>query len=211
MTVTEDSDIYRDVMHLLKLGLFDEVHWQLNVVWCNPWNVREWAERVYLPGIKQLVKLFLEKLFEGKVLRIIPIIGVINAVLFKPFNYIPCGSGKYSFTINTDGRVLACPIAVREDWATVGNLDLGIVKTFELPEKCRYCSYVRYCGGRCLYMHMENIWPKELIDDVCYVTRKFIDIVLKIVPEVKRALSLGIIREVDLKHNPLEDSTEVIP
>lgn len=35
MTVSERSDIYKDVLHLLSLNLFDHIHWQLDVVWSD--------------------------------------------------------------------------------------------------------------------------------------------------------------------------------
>ncbi len=59
MTVTKLTDIYEDVTHLLSLG-FNYVHWQLNVIWTDKWDVRTWANNNYLPGIKKLVSLFLK-------------------------------------------------------------------------------------------------------------------------------------------------------
>ncbi len=209
MTVTADSRVYRDVTHLLNLG-FDKVHWQLNVIWSEKWDVKKWADDEYLPDLQLLIKLFINNLRNGKVLKIIPILGILNSILFKPFDHIPCGAGRYSFTVNTDGRILSCPIAVREDWAIVGNIKTGIKYNETLPKKCMDCQYLRYCGGRCLYAHKENYWG-EAFDNICYVTRKTIDLIFKIVPEVKELIKNGRIHETDLYYDPLKDSTEVIP
>jgi len=38
MTLTESSDVYRDVTHLLSSNLFDHMHWQLNAVWSPDMN-----------------------------------------------------------------------------------------------------------------------------------------------------------------------------
>lgn len=65
MTVTELTDIYKDVTQLLSIG-FDYVHWQLNVIWTDRWDVKTWADNNYLPGIRKLVDLFLKKAEEGR-------------------------------------------------------------------------------------------------------------------------------------------------
>lgn len=209
MTVTADSEIYHDVVHLLNLG-FDKVHWQLNVIWSDRWDVRKWADEKYLPGIKMLVNLFMNNLKDGKISKIIPILGILNAIMFKPFDHVPCGAGKYSFTINTDGRILSCPIAVREEWANIGNIETGIKYNETIPDRCKTCKYLKYCGGRCLYAHKENYWG-SLFEDVCYITGKTIDIISQIVPKVKKLIKNNIIHEYDLYYDPLKDSTEVIP
>ncbi|RLG07451.1 MAG: hypothetical protein DRN65_03465 [Thaumarchaeota archaeon] len=41
MTITNGSDIYRDVSHLLDLGLFDHVHWQLSMIWVDRGDWRD--------------------------------------------------------------------------------------------------------------------------------------------------------------------------
>ena len=59
MAVSEQSDIYRDVRHLLDFEdtLFDHVHWQLNVIWDADDNWKDfdkWVNEVYNPGITKL-------------------------------------------------------------------------------------------------------------------------------------------------------------
>ncbi|GAB6946339.1 radical SAM/SPASM domain-containing protein [Vulcanisaeta sp. JCM 16161] len=213
MTVTELTDIYDDVTHLLNLG-FDYVHWQLNVIWTSKWDVRAWADSNYLPGIKRLVNLFLRNAEEGRVLGIVPILGVLNAYLFKPYEGPPCGAGYRAVAVSTDGRILACPIAVREDWSVLGHVDTGFkLMNIQLPEMCMKCEYRPYCGGRCLYAMMEGekYWGKDGVLAVDYVTRGTIKTILSIAPRIKELINNGVIKTEDITYDPILDSTEVIP
>ncbi len=211
MTVTEDTDIYEDVNHLLKLGLFDKIHWQLNVIWCEKWNVSTWANRSYFKGLKKLLKMFLKALKRGIVLKIVPIMGIINTFIFKPFTHVPCGAGKYSFTIDTNGRILACPIAVYESWAILGDIYKGLNELKDVKKYCFRCSYFKHCGGRCLYAQYENFWGIDGFKEVCKITIKTIKLIEKIIPTVYDCLNKRVVRIKDLYYNPLNDSTEVIP
>ncbi|ADL19813.1 Radical SAM domain protein [Acidilobus saccharovorans 345-15] len=212
MAVTQDTDIYEDVMHLLGLGLFDKVHWQLDVVWSPRWDFEGWAERSYLPGVRRLVDLFISELRRGRVLKIIPILGVVSAHFFGGYPGSPCGAGYRSVAVSTDGRVLACPIAVYERWAELGTVDGGFrLMGPYLAKECASCPYRRYCGGRCLYASIERDWGEEGFTAVDRVTRAYLDAVLSIIPEVERLVKEGAVRLEDLRYDPTEDSTEVIP
>lgn len=210
MTVTQDTEIFEDVKHLLDLG-FDKVHWQLNVVWTDRWDVKEWAERSYLPGVRALVDLFVERLREGKVLGIVPILGVVSAHFNGGYVGSPCGAGYRSFSITTDGRVLSCPIAVREKWAELGTVGGFKVLEDPLPAVCKECEYRRYCGGRCLYASQERYWGEEGFKVVDEVTKEYLRIVLSRMWEIEELIRRGIVSREQLKYDPTEDSTEVIP
>ncbi|ADY00355.1 Radical SAM domain protein [Vulcanisaeta moutnovskia 768-28] len=213
MTVTELTDIYEDVTHLLNIG-FNYVHWQLNVVWTDKWNIKTWADGNYLPGIRKLVDLFLRRAEEGKVFGIVPILGILNAYLFKPYEGPPCGAGYRAVAVSTDGRVLACPIAVREDWSVLGHINTGFkLMNIQLPEMCMKCEYKPYCGGRCLYaiMEGEKYWGRDGVLAVDYVTRETIKAVLSIAPRIKELINNGVIKTEDIAYDPILDSTEVIP
>lgn len=211
MAVTEDSDIYEEVIHLLSLGVFDKVHWQLNVIWSERWNFEDWAYRSYLPGVKKLIDYFISQLRQGKVVKIVPILGVLSAYFFKKYRGVACGAGYESISVTPDGRVLSCPIAVREKWAELGTLDSFRLLDEPLPEECRSCEYKDYCGGRCLYTIKEKYWGEEGFKAVDDVTKEYLRNVLSIVPEVKELIQLGIIKLSDLYYDPTDDSTEVIP
>ena len=212
MTATEDTDIYEDVTHLLGLGLFDKVHWQLNVIWSPRWDFEGWARRSYLPGVRRLVDLFISELRRGRVLKIIPILGVVSAYLFGGFRGSPCGAGYRSVAVSTDGRVLACPIAVRERWAVLGDLRGGFRLLGDpLPERCRTCEFRHLCGGRCLYAAMEMDWGEEGFRAVDEVTKEYLREVLRAARAAEELVREGAVRREDLYYDPTKDSTEVIP
>jgi putative peptide-modifying radical SAM enzyme len=211
MAVTQDADIYEEVMHLLSLGVFDKVHWQLNVIWSERWDFESWAYSSYLPGIRRLVDYFMSELGRGKIVKIIPFLGVISGHFFKRYRGVACGAGYDSVSISTDGRVLSCPIAVREKWAELGTLDSFKLLEEPLPKECRNCEFKDYCGGRCLYTIHERYWGEEGFKIVDDVTKEYLRIVLSRVDEIKELIKEGVIRLEDLRYDPTEDSTEVIP
>ena len=212
MAVTADSDIYLEVRHLLDLGLFDKVHWQLDVVWSEEWDFEGWAYSSYLPGIRRLYEDFLNELRRGRMLKVIPFLGVISAHYFGGFRGVACGAGVESVAVNTDGRILSCPIAVREGWAVLGHVDKGFrLLEDPYPERCKSCEFLKYCGGRCLYAQMESYWSEEAFEAVDRVTKEYLRIVLSGIPEINELIKEGIIRKEDLYYDPTEDSTEVIP
>jgi len=212
MTVTQYTDIYEDVMHLFSVG-FKYVHWQLNAVWSKRWNIKSWAESSYIPGIKKLKKKFLNYASKGKVLGIVPFLGILSAHYFEGYKGPPCGAGYRSVSITTDGRVLSCPIAVFEKWAELGSVNKGFVlKEIEIPTMCKTCKYFRYCGGRCLYSLMEgrNLW-QSLYYDLDEITRKTIEEVIDMTKYLDRYIKSGILNKNLFKYDPTLDSTEVIP
>lgn len=210
MTVTEDTDIFEDVTHLLGLG-FDKVHWQLNVVWTEKWRVREWAQASYLPGMRKLIDLFVDSLREGKVLGIVPILGVVSAHFHGGYLGSPCGAGYKSFSITTDGRVLSCPIAVREKWAELGTVQQFRILEDPLPEPCKQCEFRTYCGGRCFYASKEKYWGEEGFMEVDEITKEYLRIVLSRINEIEDLIRRGVVSLEQLRYDPTEDSSEVIP
>ncbi|MGC8566484.1 MAG: TIGR04084 family radical SAM/SPASM domain-containing protein [Caldisphaera sp.] len=212
MTATKDTDIYLDVMHLIDLKIFDKIHWQLNVIWSKPWNFKEWAYENYLPGLKKLINYFLGQAMKGKLIKIIPILGLLSAHYFSGYIGSPCGAGYKSITVSSDGRILACPIAVREQWSVLGNVNSGYkLMQDPLPDVCKNCEFKRYCGGRCLYAYMEPYWDKEGFEIVDDVNKQYIKYVLSIIPKIDELIKDKVIDINDLYYDPTLDSTEVIP
>ncbi len=213
MAATENTDIYTDAMHLLNLG-FDLVHWQLNVIWSERWNFVKWANESYKPGISKLVDRFLAESKKGKVMGLVPILGVLSAYLYKPFEGVPCGAGYNAVAISTDGKILSCPIAVSEKWANIGHIELGFKKTDpSISPMCKDCDVLPYCGGRCLYSLNEglNYWGKQGVMEVDEVTKFTVREIIKIGPTIRELIDAGIIKREQVFYDPLLDSTEIIP
>jgi putative peptide-modifying radical SAM enzyme len=218
MTVTRDTVIDRDVLHLLGLG-FDKVHWQLDAVWGEEWPVLDWARESYLPGLRRLAEWVAEAPWE-RLRRVVPFHGTVSRLLHggPGGDWVPCGAGRGAFAVSTDGRILACPIAVRERWAELGTIWDGIDEEKlraleEILGPCRGCPYFQVCGGRCLYAQAEkSYWSRERLEELDRVTRMFFDTVLSIVvPAALRAVEEQRMSPGDLLYDPLLESTEVVP
>lgn len=216
MTATRDTVIDRDVLHLLGLG-FDKAHWQLDAVWGEEWPVARWAEESYLPGLRRLAR-WVAEAPEERLRRVVPFHGVVSRLLHGGDGWVPCGAGRGAFAVSSDGRVLACPIAVREGWAHLGDLwrgiDWGKARRLEgFIEECRRCPYFQVCGGRCLYAQAEKwYWSRERLQELDAVTRRFFDVVFaEVVPAVLRAIEEGRMSPGDALYDPLLESTEVVP
>ena len=218
MTVTNDSDIYRDVTHLLDLQLFDHVHWQLSMIWVQREDWRDlwgWINNSYKPGLNKLFKDWLRNLEKGIIRGIAPFQGVLKRILLGG-PYPPCGSGIDSFTILTDGRIISCPIAVEEKWAEVGRIGEISRKDLEdrkpiVKEPCRSCSYLKVCGTRCLYTHLERLWGEEGMKAVCECAKHLIDLVENNLQAIKDAAEKGGYTVNDLLYPQYNNTVEIIP
>lgn len=213
MTATRDTRIDIDVLHLLKGLGFDKIHWQIDAVWSEEWPVGAWAREHYLPRLVRLARWVALRVKE-RLWRIVPFHGVVSALYNGGYNWAPCGAGRSAIAVNTDGRILACPVAVREKWATVGRLGTGFKRVNGgFMDECMRCGYYPLCGGRCLYAQVEkNYWSMEKLWELDWATRRTIDIIIKVVvPAVEKAIERGELGLGDLSYDPLLESTEVIP
>ncbi len=219
MTITNDSDIYRDVKHLIGLGLFDHVHWQLSMIWVDrsSWrNLWSWIDESYKPGLRKLFRDWLSNLRSGRLLGIAPFQGILRRILEGGGVKPPCGSGENSFTILTDGRVISCPIAVEEDWARIGLL--GEIRRSDLEgrrnildEPCRSCSLVDICGSRCLYTHYERLWGDEGVRAICDCSRYIINLIRRGLGELEDAIGKSPYTLKDLLYPSFNNTIEIMP
>jgi len=214
MTITEDTDIYRDVLHLLKLNLFDHIHWQLNVIWSPPWsNFDRWCE-AYLDGLRKLLDLWIYKIrIEGTILGIAPFQGCLKR-MFEGGPYPPCGAGVESYTISTDGSILACPIAVDVDWGRLGDIrsckfDLKVAP--RIGEPCTSCTEFKVCGGRCLYTYMERLWGMDGFRKICGTTLSMISLLRSHLDMIEDSLKIHGIPLTGTFYPPFNNSIEIIP
>jgi len=214
MAVSEKTDIFEDVTHLIGLGIFDHVHWQLDVGWSDSWSDFDgWAETSYKPGIKRLVGRFRDGLASGRVLGMVPVLGILKR-LREGGSAPPCGSGSDSFAIMPDGVIRACPISYDADWAVVGNLRQSAPGT--LPKRrilgeCHECSHIKGCGGRCLYMNRERFWGEEGFRKICAVTKHTIDEISTLMEAVEEAKEAGLVDPELLDYPRFNNSTEIVP
>jgi len=216
MVVSEKSDVFKEVYHLYSLKVFDHIHWQLDVVWSDRWkDFDKWVRESYKPGLEKLVNWWINMVKGGTVPGIAPFQALTYSMLTgKNLPSPPCESGVNSFTILPDGRIIACPIAVYEKWAEVGQLGVDspkTVKRVEIEEPCISCPYFKLCGGRCLYAYKERLWGEEGFRKICNLTIYLINLLKQRLNEVREALNNGLIELEDLNYPKYNNSVEIIP
>lgn len=176
MTASQETDIYEDVMSIISLNLFTHVHWQIDAIWSRDgvWkDFEKWVDR-YNAGIRKLIKFWISEMLKGRILGIVPFLGVSTAI-FEGFRHFPCASGFESFTISTDGRILACPICPEFDWNNVGDIFTGINRNVDVHDPCPNCGYFKFCGGRCLFFNRERLWGEKGFKLVCSTVKNLVD------------------------------------
>jgi len=217
MTISEPSEVFLDVKHLLSLNLFDHIHWQLDVVWSSRWrNFCRWCESSYVPGVSRLVQFWIEEARKGRVLGLVPFLALLRTMIEdERIGCPPCGAGVSSLSILPNGTVTACPIAVDVKWAKLGSISedsrAQLIDKVWISEPCISCDYLRYCGGRCLYAHYERLWAKDGFDKICKVTIHTIDELAKTRDEVSSLLNKNVICMEKLEYPSFNNTTELIP
>lgn len=222
MAVSEKTDIFEDVKHLLELEKpkFDCVHWQLDVLWDSPpyqrySNFDEWIQK-YNKGISKLVHYWIKNIEEkGKIPGIVPFLGIMKTLLFQEKTQLRCGAGIDAFAITTSGKIIACPIAPEYDWNILG--DIWHLHPADLPfkvtigEPCTSCDIFHICGGRCLFANKTLLWGLEGFRKVCNATKHLINELLKIKPRIERIIEKGIVDKSEFNYPPYNNTTEIIP
>lgn len=203
MTASKNTDIYKDVNHLL--GFFSFVHWQLDVVWSTEWNVSEfmrWVKTSYTYGLKKLIIEWVQGVKERRIIGIIPFRGIMTRLLYERKG-LGCQSGDKSFTITTDGRILACPIALDYEWNKLGSIVTGF-NHISVDEPCPSCKVYSVCGGRCLFSNKERLWGNEGFSAICDMTKFLIHELEQYVPICER------LKE-KIYYPVFNNTTEIIP
>jgi putative peptide-modifying radical SAM enzyme len=220
MTVTEETDIYRQVTWLLnnKEHPFSSVHWQLDAgFWRSDFAKRpfkEWIRQSYNPGIRELTNYWVDQMEKtGKVLRLYPFLALVNSLLNREKSLLRCGSGWTNYTIQTDGSIAPCPVM-----AGMKDFTLGHIRTAHplklnrilVVEPCTECSIIDQCGGRCLYANITKQWNDKQYSLVCDTVKNLIKTLKNTQPTIRQFIKTGKIKQSDfnyLKYN----GCEIIP
>ncbi len=220
MTISEHSDVYEDVTHLLKLEnpAFDHVHWQLDVVWSKEgeWrNFDEWVRDSYNPGISKLVRDWYQEMeARGKVLGIVPFIPLTKTLLTGEKSLLRCGSGIDFFAINPSGKISACPISSDPEFI-VG--DIWNSHPTELRNKlmvgppCPECEMYWICGGRCLYANIKKHWGEEGFRKICKIVQHLIWELQQVKPKIKELLKRNVVSLEEFYYPEINNCCEIIP
>ena len=202
MTVMEQTDVYKQVRWLVGNEEFPffSVHWQLNAgFWGNDFGRRDfkkWSEESYNPGIRKLVKFWVDQMEKnGVVLRFYPFLGIAQSFLSdEERSLLRCGGGWINYVIQTDGFIVPCPAMWGMKDYYLGHISnanpLRLKKVF-VGEPCTKCDILPVCGGRCLYANITKRWSKEDYSLVCGTVRNLVDAVVREVPRIRKLVENG--------------------
>lgn len=220
MTISENSDVYEDVTHLLKLEnpAFDHVHWQLDVVWSKDgeWqNFDQWIKNSYNPGISKLVNDWYEEMRSNGVVKgIVPFIPVMKTLLTGEKSLLRCGSGINFFAIHPSGVITACPISSDPE-LVVGNIwnshPLELRNSMRVGPPCPECERYWICGGRCLYANMKKHWGEEGFRKVCGTVKHLIEELEDIKPKIVKLINKKMLSLKDFNYPEINNCCEIIP
>jgi putative peptide-modifying radical SAM enzyme len=218
MTVAERTNIYKQVLHLIGLDkgkLFDAVHWQLDAMFGPDYEKRDfakWVKRSYKPGIEALAKKWLALMKRGQVMRIYPFLGIMQSLLNGDQSRLRCGAGYAHYAIQTDGRIVPCPVMLGMKRFYAGDLKThpSKLKQFDVGDPCTACDIRGVCGGRCLYGNYFKHWGMSGYSEVCGTVKHLISTLKGIEPEVRKLIESGKIRPKDLNYTKF-NSCEIIP
>jgi len=209
MTVMEETDIYSQVLWLVENSEFpfSSVHWQLNAGFWSDFdrrNFKEWSEESYNPGIRRLVKFWVDQMEKrGVVLRLYPFLGVARSLLLgEKRSLLRCGAGWINYAIQTDGHIIPCPSMWGMRDFYLGHIStahpLKLRKVF-VGEPCTSCRIFNVCGGRCLYANITKRWKPEAYKLVCKNVENLIEAVASEIPRIKQLINAGIIKAEDFE------------
>lgn len=220
MTVTEETDIYEDVMHLAfeTDGLFSSVHWQLDANFSAdyaPASYHDWVEHSYIPGLFRLMDRWVTHMEEtGEVLRWYPFLDTMQDALSGTWSSaLRCGSGFANYSITPDGMVAPCPCMLGMTEYYCGDIRNDAPETLRrvvCDGKCADCDLFDFCGGRCLYSQVTDLWPDEGRSDIYRTVEALRDAVLQALPRVQACLKNGTVSPDQFIH-PKYNGCEVIP
>ena len=207
MTVMEETDIHRQVLWLLNNEdfAFSSVHWQLNAGFWNDFerrNFKEWSEKIYNPGIRRLVKFWVDQMERrGVVLRLYPFLGVAQSFLFgEEKSPLRCGAGWINYAIQTDGHIVPCPSMWGMRDFYVGHISTAHplrLRRVLVGEPCTSCRIFGICGGRCLYANVTRRWSPEAYRLVCKTVENMIDAIVGELPRIRELIRIGRVKVED--------------
>ena len=220
MTLMEESDIYKNIKWLLNNPdhTFSSIHWQLDAgFWKNDFHKRkfpEWITNNYNPNIIKLVEFWVNHMkTEGKVLRLYPLLAIMQSFLKKEKNQLRCGSGWINYSIQTDGHIIPCPAMNGMKDFYLGHIQEAhplYLNQVYVEEPCVDCVIFGECGGRCLYANKTKQWNNKQYSEVCKTVKNLVETLKTVLPEVKNLIENKKISILDFEHLKY-NSCEIIP
>ncbi|MGD9275916.1 MAG: TIGR04084 family radical SAM/SPASM domain-containing protein [Candidatus Pacearchaeota archaeon] len=216
MTIAQDfPDIEKQVKHLIELGIFDSMHWQIDAgFYKNDFNEKEFSKFVesYNKSVSKLIDYWINEMEKGNVIKLYPFLGLYDNLYYEKKSKLMCGAGYTNYTITTNGNLVACPImgCIKDFYC--GNLDSKIkdLKKIYVGVPCTDCEYLDNCGGRCLYSNYAKLWPRAGEKLICKTVIHLIEEIKGVLPEIKKLIKEGKIKESDFEYEKYF-GPEIIP
>jgi len=193
MTITPYNNLYKSVLSII--DHFDFIFWKL--LSSDKIENKKWFTNNYDKSLDLLLNYWIKKLKQGQIKRIIPFLAITTTLLdnAKKENY-RCDCGDFLVTVDTDGSCYSCDELTDKKYK-IGSISGSITqKKLPHPERCKECEYRYVCGGRC--PKEDIIFPKEIAEYHCYLTKLLIKKIIKKIPEIKEIIDKGIIKREDL-------------
>jgi putative peptide-modifying radical SAM enzyme len=218
MVASLKTDIYQDVLHLAGLGVFDHVHWQLDfeLFWDGGTDEgKEWLKG-YNQGISRLVRKWVHEMKGGRVLGLVPFIGITNTLLSGEPTPIRCGAGHDFFSIAPSGDITLCPVTPEYEFMRVGHITETKPEDLQgcAPpgEPCASCDIRWVCGGRCIFINRVKDWVgEEGYGLICSTVRHLVAEMEGALPEIRGLIENGTIPAEALDYPKINNDCEIIP
>jgi radical SAM protein with 4Fe4S-binding SPASM domain len=150
----------------------------------------------------------------GEVLRLYPLVGVMQSFLMDEPSQLRCGAGWIMFSIQTDGNITPCPVMAGMKDFYLGNIRETAPESLRnavfVSEPCTGCEIYQICGGRCLYANATKLWGNEGFNQVCGTVRNMVGSLYEALPQVRALIADGRIRREHFEY-PRYNSCEIIP
>ncbi|MBD3229022.1 MAG: TIGR04084 family radical SAM/SPASM domain-containing protein [Candidatus Lokiarchaeota archaeon] len=211
MTLTEPSNVYNDVKWFLNNDdpSFDGIHWQINFMFddINKWNnLEDWIEH-YNSGINKLIDEWVSEMENNSIVqRIYPFMTIARSLLLNEPTKLRCGAGWIYHTIDTNGNILACPIAgeMTSFWIdNINNIETPsrLRDAFSIKnEPCISCNIFDICGGRCLFANYVKPWGDDGYRIICKTIRNLIEKLISVKPKIEELIRKKIINMADFDY-----------
>lgn len=222
MTVDETCDIFENVTYLLTNDdfKFKSVHWQIDAqFWEEDFkqrNFNDWAIFNYNPKIVELIDWWvLEMKKKGKVHKIYPFLGVLDAIRNKRKIRMHCGAGHSVLGIQTNGKIVACPITAGYKPFYMGDVRTSSLKDVKenkiVPSNlCEKCEILDICSGRCLYANKTMLWGEKGFKDVCDTVFFLVNTLKRKRKDIEELIEKGVVCEKDFDFRRY-NGVEIIP
>jgi putative peptide-modifying radical SAM enzyme len=209
------TDLLKQVKHLLRIG-FDSIHWQLDLGFYESDYDKEKVDKFlekYNKEVSKLIKFWIKNMKRGKVVKIYPLLGLFDSLYHGTKTKLRCGSGYANYTINTNGKIMVCPIMNCIKDFYVGDIKTSLpnkLKEISVIEPCPSCEYFTICGGRCLYSNYAKLWPEEGQKQICNSIKFLIKKMIKKIPEINNLIARNKVKESQFEYEKYF-GPEIIP